>query len=203
MKKALSLTLLAAALCSTASFAQFYIGGGIGLNKYGGDYGKFHPSIQPRLGYDYRGGRASILAGFNFSPVKGKSDFEGPSEKITQEVSMQNAFLHALLRLGDPENTFHFKFIFGASLDMISIKYKSDADISDEYPNESTTGPKLDLGIGGDFKMGNGDMFVELLAGLPANQANGQYIYNPTVAHFGLSVGYNFYFGNREDYYEY
>lgn len=60
------------------------------------------------------------------------------------------------------------------------------------FPDEKTNGPKLDFGIGGDYTVGNGDVYFELLAALPANQTNGTYISNPTVTHVGISIGYQF-----------
>lgn len=113
MRKSLLLLSFSVSLANISSFGQFIAGGGIALNQYGGDYKKLHPAIQPRIGYTFANRRFTVIGGFNVSPVKGKTTYsiEIIPESVTREVSMQNLFIHGMIRLGDPENKFHFKLI--------------------------------------------------------------------------------------------
>lgn len=201
-------------LCTGLSTkAQFFIGGGIALNSYR-NMGMY-PAVQPRLGLDYKEGKVSIIAGFNFSPFQQSNTFnityasQDGTEKttipFTEKIAINNAFIHGCYRIGSSENALRPKLIFGASGDFINVKYTSTRKAkpglipSEEVKNGSATGPKVDLGVGFDFRANEQDDFnVELLLALPANNVNGQYIYNPTVAHFGLTLTYSHYFGKRD-----
>jgi hypothetical protein len=213
MKKSILLLSLCSLGFGISGKAQFFIGGGLSANRYGADVGIL-PAIQPRLGYDFSEGKISFMAGFNFSPLTKKNDFSVPyfnsdgsyqDVAYSEKIAINNLFFHLAYRVGSPENAFRFKFIAGVSTDFISLKYEAKDNIPAGYQtdydvkNATLSGPKLDLGIGGDYRINNrGDLFFELILGLPANQANGEYINNPTVGHQGLSIGYHFYFGERE-----
>jgi hypothetical protein len=199
-------------ILSTQTKAQFFLGGGVAFNSYSSGVGLF-PALQPKLGVDYKEGRASIQAGFNFSPFVQKNKFNavyvGDNAKTsilyTETLSINNAFLHITYRLGKMENTFRPKFIFGASSDMIKLKYKTAGTVPKGYTTESNvddlslSGPKVDIGIGADIRTTPVDDFnIEFIFGLKANQVNGMYIYNPTASHMGLTLSYSHYFGKRD-----
>ena len=213
IKKAISVSLLILS-ASIKSNAQFFIGGGAAVNSYAKGVGLF-PALQPRLGVDYKEGRASILAGFNFSPLAQKNKFNAvytssdgtgkTSVLYSESLSINNAFLHIAYRLGSMENKLRFKFIFGASNDFMRLKYKANRKVPAGYKSDYTvedaslSGPKVDIGFGADFRSSpKDDIYFEVIAGLPANQVNGQYIYNPAALHLGFTIGYSHYFGKRD-----
>lgn len=212
MKKTLLLSGIIALSTHFSSQAQFFIGGGLAFNSYMSGVGLF-PALQPKLGVDFKEGRASIQAGFNFSPFPQKNKFNavyvGDNAKTsilyTETLSINNAFLHVNYRLGNMQNAVRPKFIFGASTDMIKIKYATTGTVPKGYKTEanvenlSLSGPKVDIGFGADIRTTPVDDFnVELLLGLKANQVNGVYIYNPTASHFGITISYSHYFGKRD-----
>ncbi|GAA4452518.1 hypothetical protein [Rurimicrobium arvi] len=201
------------ACCAFTAKAQFFIGGGAALNSYR-NVG-LYPALQPRLGLDYKEGKISIIAGFNFSPFKQSNRFgvyysdssgkESTTIAYTEKITIHNAFVHGCYRLGNMENAFRPKLIMGASSDLININYSTTKTVpkglktTEDLQGGPLNGPKVDIGIGFDYRSNEKeDLNVELILGLPANQVNGQYVYNPTVTHFGLNITYSHYFGKRE-----
>ena len=213
-----------AALAAVFSFAavgaqaQFNVGGAIALNNYTHDVGLFF-AFQPRVGFDYKEGKLGISAGFNYSPVSREREGSRTASNsthtntirigITETLRIQNYFIHAHYRFGNADNNFRFGLIAGPSVDMISLRYKQDNpkvgykfdDGGVVYENANLTGPKVDLGISGEYRSGRGILFAEMILALRANQMNGQYIDNPTVTHYGLWLGYKFVFGQRNNNY--
>lgn len=205
---------LLSAYCISAN-AQFFLGGGIGLNSYR-NVG-IYPAVQPRLGLDYKQGKVSLIAGFNFSPFQQSNNFnvtyasadgtEKTTIPYTEKIAINNAFVHACYRIGSADNAFRVKLIGGGGGDFINVKYSSNrkpkpgliASDEQDLQGGSATGPKVDIGVGFDYRSNEkDDLNFEFILGLPANNVNGQYIYNPTVAHFGLNITYSHYFGKRD-----
>lgn len=102
------------------------------------------------------------------------------------------------------ESAFRLKIIAGISKDLISIKYNANQAISNGFTSSVLTdttvfGPKVEIGFGADYRPGRqDDVNFEVVLGLPANEINGTYIYNPTVPHIGPTIAYSHYFGNRD-----
>jgi hypothetical protein len=179
-----------------------------------------------------KGGRRShklkMMLGYNFSPFVGKRDFVAPTTNgisytyadVHQEVRINNLFFHGAWLFGKPENQFHWYIIGGGSYDFLNITYNTNAPdgyITENTEDLNTLGPKVDLGIGADWNDGsNGKFYFEFLYGIKANaievgnaSSNPAVpktyveIDNPTVNHWGIIIGYSFYFnGNGMDYYE-
>jgi hypothetical protein len=220
MFKTLKKAALAVAFSFTAigAQAQFNVGGAIALNNYTHDIGLFF-AFQPRIGFDYKEGKLGITAGLNYSPASRETEGSRTASNstrtntikiaITETLRIQNYFIHAHYRFGNEDNNFRFGFIAGPSVDMISLKYrqgrpKTGYNFDDGgvvYENAQLTGPKVDVGMSGEYRSGKGILFAEVILGMPANQVNGQYIDNPTVAHYGLWLGYKFVFGQRNNNY--
>ncbi len=214
MKKLLitiTLAILGTLTYSSAS-AQFNLGGGLAFNRFGGDYGKMHPAINPRIGYMFSAAKIFVEIGYNYSPVAGKKLYpiyavnnEGFEMKasITQKVGINNLYAHWGRILGNPENDFYFRLFTGISLDYLSLKYSASAPQGYEVPeleDEKLEGIKIDLGFGTEYKLNEkGYVYAELVLGLPATHVNEIAVPNPTVMHYGVSIGYKIYIGGRDN----
>jgi hypothetical protein len=204
--------MLPSLLVAQRASAQFHVGAGLNIPKYGSV--GMQPSIQARAGVDFLERKYTIAAGFNFSPTSIKEtddipyyDASGASKNysLVTKYNFNNFFVHAYRNFGDQENRFRFSLLTGISWDMVSIKNSIEGTAPATAPSyqasESLTTIKLDFGVAGNYQMGdNGMLFAELMTGLRANQANGQYISNPGVSHYGLTLGYKYYFGGLNNY---
>jgi hypothetical protein len=214
-KKLITIALSIMALfCGSTIKAQFNIGAGFAFNKYGGDYGKMHPAIQPKIGYHFREWKYFLEAGFNFSPKTGKESFDfiayneegfAMEATITQKVKINNLFFHFGKSFGNPDNDFNFKYFSGISLDYITMDFETSevpAGYIVETPeSQKLKGIKIDIGIGGDLRMSeSAKIYLDLEVGLPANKMNNVDIPNPTVVHWGVTAGYKLYFGGNRNY---
>ena len=215
MLKALRITAISAALAGTSltAQAQFHVGAAAAFHKYS-NIGLF-PAAQLRVGYEFSEGKYGITGGFNYSPVSKNNTFavtylnpltfETADVDFTEKVKINNYFFHANYNFGNRENNFQFGLLAGISVDLITVKYDQgdvptgfEDEYGDIYEDATFGGPKIDLGVSGNYRVGNGKVFGELVLGLPANQVNGNAIEVSTVAHYGLQLGDQFYFGQQD-----
>lgn len=61
-----------------------------------------------------------------------------------------------------------------------------------EDGEENMTQPYIDLGVGYELELGPGKAYAEVIAGLPANEVNGQQIDVSAPLYFGPMLGYRF-----------
>jgi|GEM_PF-3441173 len=195
--------------CSIVSSAQFSAGGGLSLNKYGGYYGKLHTAGQLRAGYEHKG-RFFLSGGINLSPTKSTKHYSawaysntGAQEvSIVQTVTINNAFLHLGYIFGAQAHRFRFKAFAGASQDMVSRTYSmSGTDpgyVVNGYSNDRNKTKKIDIGFGGDYKLGHGKLFLELVGGIPLGTIRDGDRESPEVSHAGMSLGYQYYFDGQK-----
>ena len=186
--------------------AQFNLGGGFVFNRYSnGDFKKVYSGLQLRMGYDLPKKRLFFAAGYNMTPTKWKGTTyytESPESYETLVVKMNNAFFHYGVRLFDPEGSFHLRLFGGASMDFINCSWEVGDSVSaaEKKTLTDTTlqGPKVDLGMALDFKIGKGMFFAEYVLGLPANKVNDQPYDNPTIFHRGMIIGYSYVFESKK-----
>lgn len=200
-----------------AARAQFFIGAG----AYGHQYTKigFFPGLQARVGIEANNGRFTADIGFNYSPLAKKEDFTVPyidpatmaltTITYNQRITASNLFFHGHVNLGTDEQHFQFGFIAGFSLDEFLINYDMEHEPAgfnfkekEAFKKAKVNEFKADLGVKGNYRIGNGAVFGELLAGIPllAPKADDA-IHIKT--HYGLTVGYKFYIGETRYAYRY
>jgi len=203
--------LLAALLTGTApaARAQFFIGAGV----YGHQYHKigFFPGVQARIGIETNEGRFTADLGYNFSPLARKEDFTLPyidpmtmaltNLKYTQRITASNLFFHGHVNLGTEEDDFQFGFIGGFSLDEFMINYEMENEPAginfkevETFNKTKVNEWKVDLGVKGNYRIGNGAVYTELLAGIPLLTPKAENAIQ-LKSHYGLQVGYKFYIG--------
>lgn len=187
--------------------AQFNFAGGMAFNNYNGkSYEKMHSGLQFRLGYDAPNSGLFINTGINYSPSVGKLtaylDDTNPESYIQLQRTTNNFFLHFGKSFFAPENDFHLRLIGGMSIDMINHTYKFGDSITAAdkkiFTDTSMIGEKIDLGLGIDFRIGEGKLYAEYIMALAANEKNGQAYDNPAVTHYGVIFGYIFYIRGRK-----
>lgn len=210
IKKLRFLFLLALLIAAApAARAQFFIGAG----AYGHQYTKigFFPGVQARIGIEANDGRFTTDIGFNYSPLAKKKEFTLPytdpatmaltTVTYNQRITASNLFFHGHVNLGSDEQNFQFGFIGGFSLDEFLVNYEMEHEPAGIYFKEEEAFKKAkanqlkaDLGVKGNYRIGNGAVFAELLAGFPLLDPSADDAIH-IKTHYGLTVGYKIYIG--------
>ena len=211
MTKTLRRSALAALLvCAAAEAkAQFFVGAAAFGHQYA-DLG-LYPGIQARIGYEANDGRYTANIGFNYSPASQKQDFNVPyfnttmsevaNVSVTQRIAVYNLFFHGHFNFGNDENNFRPGLIAGFSIDEYALKYEKGnppAGFTSPVSFGDTSfggGIKADLGLKGNYRVGHGALFGELIVGLPITEKSTK-VPVSAITHYGLQVGYKYYIGN-------
>ena len=204
-------------VCITSSvFSQFSVGAAANYTAYKGDFGKSTPGAQIRAGYQTTE-KISAHLGFTYGfPIKQSSsvtimDDLGNSIDVPSDIkyNFKTFSLMATYKfLGDYESAGSFYGQFGAGL--VLVGYKEDIKGSYDqntykYPQNQVekaneSGFTLNLGLGGEYRVGVPVIFAEAGLALPANQVNNYYVENVIPSHFILNLGIKIPLGSNSDY---
>lgn len=193
-------------ICITASaFSQFSVGAAANYTAYKGDFQKSTPGAHVRLSYEFNEKLTANL-GFTYGmPIKLAStviiadDFNNTTE-VASEINFKFKTFSLLSNyrfIGDEETTANFYGQFGAGLVLIS--YKEDITGSydkntykfpqDQVEKTNENGFTLNLGLGGEYRIGTPVIFAEGGIAFPANQVNNYYVENVIPIHFTVNLG--------------
>jgi hypothetical protein len=205
------LSILAIAMIMTAS-AQLSFGVNANYTMYKGSFQRSTIGSQIRASYAVNEKAAAVLS-FNYGfPIKDPSlvmlqDNFGGTKTVASEINYKFKTFNLLGNytfVGDDESTGKFYGLAGIGVVLVSY----DETIKENYDKNTYTpmdqvkgkdnGFTINLGLGGEYRLGAPALFAEAGLALPANQANGQYIENPIPAHFILNVGVKFNFGGGD-----
>ncbi|MEI9909321.1 MAG: hypothetical protein WDO71_06470 [Bacteroidota bacterium] len=203
--------------CITSSvFSQFSIGAAANYTAYKGDFGKSTPGAQIRVGYQ-PSEKISAHFGFTYGlPIKESSsvmimDDLGNTINVPSNIkyNFKTFTLMANYKfIGNDETAGSFYGQFGAGLVLVGYK----EDISGNYDHNTYKYPQdqieksnengftINLGLGGEYKIGMPVIFAEAGLALPANQVNNYYVENVIPTHFILTLGVKIPLGSNSDY---
>lgn len=203
MKKIYS-TILCGLIAGTA-FSQFSVGIGANYSQYKGDFQRSTPGAQLRVAYNASEKITANLAftyGFAIKQISSVSieDESQNSISVPSEIKFNFKTISLLANykfIGDDESAGSFYGQFGAGLVLVNYKeditgsydkntYKYPMDLV-EKTNES--GFTINLGIGGEYRLGTPIVFAEAGIALPANTVNNTYVANVIPIHFTFNLG--------------
>jgi len=123
----------------------------------------------------------------------------------TDKIAMNEINAGFQLFVGkENRDPFGFYFHLGIGIVMAPVvttvdPYDHNYDLGDIQDGKITySGFTLNGGIGLQFQIGPGHLFLEPRIALPANQVNGTYVYNPIPFSAGALLGYKVYFGKDD-----
>jgi len=212
MKK-VSLFVLGFIAISSAQ-AQFSVGANANYTMYKQDFQKSTPGVGIRAGYEFSEKNGAYL-GFTYgSPIKENSELvlidgtNGNSESVPSEINYKFKTVSLWANrtfVGDAESTGKFYGSFGASFVMVNYKEeakeKYGSNLSPVYELEGKeNGFTINLGLGGEYKIGKPAIFAEAGIALPANKVGNEYVENYIPTHFTLNLGVRLSIGGGGDY---
>ncbi len=218
MFKKVALALAFSLSVVTGAKAQFNVGGAIAINQYAKELGTFF-AFQARVGFDYLERKHGMSIGFNYSPntsvtMRSRTATNSTRTKseevpLKETVQIQNYYFHNHYRFGAEDKDFRFGVITGLSVDKITVTYKQEKprvgyrfyDNNYKYTDFKTSGPKIDLGLTADYRVGRGLLTAEVVLAIPATPPAIKFIDTAMPLHYGLWLGYKFVFGQRRNNY--
>ena len=207
---------LVLAFISANAFSQFSVGAAANYTAYKGDFGKSTPGAQIRLGYELNE-KATVHLGFTYGlPIKQNSmvtvaDDDDNTIMVDSKIkyNFKTILLLANYRfIGDEETAGSFYGQFGAGY--VMANYKEDITGSYDknvykYPlnqveKTKENGFTINLGLGGEYKIGTPAIFGEAGLALPANRVGNSYVENVIPAHFTVNLGIKIPLGYNSNY---
>lgn len=207
------LSLLGMAVIVTAS-AQFAVGVGANYTMYKGDFQKSTTGAQVRASYGFNEKSTGVFSFTYGLPINYPSfvtlmDNSSGTKQVASEIKYKFKTFNLVGNytfVGDDETTGKFYGIAGAGFVLVNF----DETIKENYDKNTYTptdllkgnenGFTINLGLGGEYRIGNPSIFAEAAVAIPANQANGQYIENVIPLHFQLNLGIKLNLGGNSEY---
>lgn len=206
--------LVSCSLAAVTAFSQISIGIAANYTAYKGDFQKSTPGAQIRIGYS-PSEKVTTELGFTYGfPINYPSSVtiaDNASNTINVDSEIKYKFktislLGAYRLIGDNESTGSLYGQFGGSLVLVNYEEKITGSYnSSQYNNpldlvEKTNenGFTINLGIGGEYRLGTPVLFGEAGIALPANQVNNLYVENVIPAHFTFNLGVRIPIGGGE-----
>jgi len=194
-----------------AASAQISVGANANYTMYKGDFQQSTPGIGVR-GYYEDSYKLSFSLGFTYGmPIKTASSImvsNGTTAKnVATEMNYNFKAINVMCNytfVGSEESAGKFYGSFGSWLVLVGMKEKAkesyDATYTPTTPlyKENVNGFTVNLGLGGEYKIGTPSIFLETGIMLPANKVNDAYVENPIPAHFVINAGVKFPLGSRE-----
>lgn len=193
------------ACVSASAFSQFSVGAATNYTAYKGNFQKSTPGAHLRLGYE-ASEKISVNLGFTYGmPIKTAStvliaDDLGNTTSVDSKINNKFKTISLLTNyrfIGDDETTASFYGQFGAGL--VLYNYKEDITGSydktrykypqDQFEKTNESGFTLNLGVGGEYRIGTPVIFAEGGIAIPANKVNNSYVENVIPLHFILNLG--------------
>jgi hypothetical protein len=202
-------------ICITSSvFSQFSIGAAANYTAYKADFGKSTPGVQIRAGYAATEKISAHLAFTYGLPIKEASsvrieDNLGNSIQVPSYIKYNFKTVSVMATykfIGNDESAGSFYGQFGGALVLVSYKEDINGNYDHntyQYPQDqiekaSEKGFTINLGLGGEYKIGLPVIFAEAGLALPANQVNNYYVENVIPTHFILNVGIKITLGSND-----
>ena len=214
MKKNLFILVIAMITTLTAGaqldFSNIRVDVGANYTMYKGDFQQKTPGAKVRVSL-LANEKIAVGLGFTYGfPIKIPTTvtYTGggtvPSEVIYnfKTISLDVNYYFG----GEKEEGFSVYGAGGAGLVLVGFKEKikgtapAGQEPQDQLEPGTETGFSINLGLGGQYALGNAKIFADAGIALPANQVNGQYVENVIPAHFIFNIGVRFSFGSRSDY---
>lgn len=193
-------------VCITATaFSQFSVGLSGNYSAYKGDFQKSTPGAQIRVGYQATEKVTTNLAFTYGLPIKQASAvtvMDDNSNTILVDSDIKYNFKTISLLgnyrfIGDEESAGTFYGLVGGSFVMVNYKenitgsydknvYKYPQDLVEKTKENGFT---INLGLGGEYRIGMPSVFGEVGLALPANQVNNSYVENVIPSHFTVNLG--------------
>lgn len=203
--------LLVCSLAASITFAQFSVGIAANYTAYKGDFQKSTPGAQIRVGYSASEKITTELAftyGFPINYPSSVTIADNSSNTINVDSEIRYKFktislLGSYRFIGDEESTGSLYGQFGAGLVLVNY----DEKITGSYDKNRYTNPldlleksnengfTINLGLGGEYRLGVPVLFGEAGIALPANQVNNSFVTNAIPAHFTFNLGVRIPFG--------
>lgn len=156
----------------------------------------------------------SLSLGFTYgAPIKTASEVvlqnsTGDETTVPSEIKY-NFKTFSLLGhynfLGDDESTGKFYGSFGAGFVLVNYKENIKGSYDPSYTpidqvSGNANGLTINLGLGGEYKLGTPSVFAEAGLALPANKVGDTYVENVIPTHFVFNVGVKIPLGGNSDY---
>lgn len=206
--------LVSCSLAAATAFSQFSVGIAANYTAYKGDFQKSTPGAHIRVGYSPSEKITTDLAftyGFPINYPSSVTIADNSSNTINVPSEIKYKFktislLGSYRLIGDDESTGSLYGQFGGGLVLVnyaekitgtynSAQYNNPLDLV-EKTNEN--GFVINLGLGGEYRLGTPVIFGEAGIALPANQVNNLYVENVIPAHFTFNLGVRIPFGGGE-----
>jgi hypothetical protein len=198
-------------LALSYAHAQFSVGVAANYTMYKGDFQQSTPGLQVKIGYTATEKAEAVLSFTYGLPIKANSstpvqDQFGNTSEAASEIKYNfktfNLVGHYTFAGGEEASG---KFYGLAGLGVVLVSY--DETVTGNYDKTkytpvglqsgSESGLTINLGLGGEYKVGGPTVFGEAGVALPANQVNNQYVENVIPLHFFITAGLKFDLGSN------
>lgn len=196
--------------------AQFYAGAFGNYTMYKQSFQKNTPGAGIRVYYDHSE-KNSFSLGFTYgSPINFESSVDLQNNNDFNDVQTKDSEIRYKFKtfsllahycfIGDDESTARFYGSFGPGFVLVNYdeKVKGGYDESNFTPlnqvNGNESGFIINLGLGGEYRLGTPSIFMEAGLGFPANKVGNTYVENYIPTHFMLNAGIKFPLGGYSDY---
>ena len=201
---------------AASSFSQFYAGVAGNYTDYKGDFQKSTAGAHIRAGYSFAE-KISADLGFTYhSAIKQSSSVYITNEAGDDGIDVPSEINYKFKTItvsanykfvGSEETAASFYGRFGLGIVLVSYDEKITGNYDkntyqfpqDQVEKTNQNGFAINLGLGGDYKLGLPIIFGEAGIALPANKVNDAYVENVIPAHFVFNVGVRVPFGSSND----